>query len=166
MRNAPLGSFARSLRANSDGFGAAIACAIALYVALTLALAVSPTTQQWLMRRFHLGSASFALWAAAQPSPWMYNFENRVLVAPRPLSRAELEAPPDGLRWEQVNHQVARRITFCDGRARELKEPGDHYFYLESRYRDQRVRSAFHVRVSEPPGPSAHPVHLTRMRAP
>lgn len=165
-RAAPLQRFLRSARDSRDFFALGIASLLAAYMLLSLALALSPSAQLALMQRFHLRSESFALWAAAQPSAWMYNFENRALVSPRPLSAAELEAPPDGLRWEYVNHQVARRMTFFDGRARFLSGTTGQYFYLESRYRNARVRSAYRVIVVDAPGPEARAAHLERMELP
>lgn len=156
----------RALWACGDRAGLALAVALACYALVPIALAVSPSLSVPLMERFHLRSPSFALWWAAQPSPWMYNFENRFLVSERPLSDAELDAPPPGLQWRAANHQPARAFTFADGRARYLREPGARYFYLESRYREHRVRTAYCARVTEPASDEASSVAVTREARP
>ena len=94
----------------------------------------------------------------------MYNFDNRYWVSRRALSRAELDAPPPDVIAQQVNHQSARVITFADARQSVLREPGLHYFYLQSRYRDASVLTEYLVEVE--PGPANAPraayLHLVR----
>lgn len=143
-------SIVRALRDAGDRTGLALLIALACYALVPVALALCPSLSLELMARFHLRTPSFASWLAAQPAPWMYNFENRYLVSDRPLIEAELDQPPLGMRWHAANHQPARAFTFADGRARFLAEPGERYFYLESRYRGYRLRTAYRARVAEP----------------
>jgi hypothetical protein len=135
------------LRQRRDRLGLVLVGMIAGYAALTLALALSPQVAHAMLARFHLRTPSFVGWALTAPQPWMYNFDNRFLVADRPLTAAELAAPPRPLRWEQANHQPARSFSFADGRSRFLARAGEHYFYLDSRYRDARVTTLYVVRT-------------------
>jgi hypothetical protein len=76
----------------------------------------------------------------------MYNFENRARHSDVPLPAAQRDASAEA-SWMRENHQPARTFTFADGRARFLARPGAHYFELETRYRDQVVRSTYVVEV-------------------
>ena len=158
--------FVRSLRQSRDRFAATIALLMCGYGLLMLSIAVLPGTSAWWMRRFHLRSDSFVLWAITQPAPWMYNFENHVLVSERPLSAPELDRPPTPLAWVAVNHQSAHEITFTTRRAKHLRDPGDKYFYLKSRYRDVRVRSAYRVVVLDEVSPMARPAEVISLELP
>lgn len=142
---APL-SFVRSARRERDRLALVLAVLIAIHAACVAAIGISPQAAAFFMRRFQLRSESFAAWAATSATPWMYNFENRARHSDVPLSAAQLAASADA-DWMRENHQPARTFTFADGRARFLARPGVHYFYLETRYRDQVVRSAYSVDV-------------------
>jgi hypothetical protein len=155
---APFLAFVRSARRERDWLALAFAALVAAHALCVVAIAASPAAARFFMRRFHLRSESFAAWALTAATPWMYNFENRVLVGGAPLSPAQLLSSASA--WQRVNHQPARVITFADGRARFLARPGAHYFYLETRYRDQVVRTAYVVEV---PAPVAAP-QPARMR--
>jgi hypothetical protein len=135
---------------------------LAYYVAVAT-LGCLPWTAAFWMGRFQLQTESFALWALAQPAPWMYNFENSTLVSDRVLTRAELLHPPQGLRWRAINHQSARVFTFAEGRAKHLREPGERYFYLRARYRGVERVSGYRIRVTGEPrlgSPAAEVVAL------
>lgn len=153
---APL-AFVRSARRERDRLALALAVLIAIHAACVAAIGLSPQAAAFFMRRFHLRSESFAAWAATAATPWMYNFENRALHSEAPLSADQLAARPE-TDWLRENHQPARTFTFADGRARFLARPGPHYFYLETRYRDQVVRSAYAVDV--PTDVSASPARV------
>src|SRR4051812_13991919 len=104
----------RTLRGERDWLGFALVALIALQVFVVAGIAVSPQVARWCMGRFHLRPASFGAWASFQLSPWMYNFENQVLVSERPLRRQELAAT--GAPFWFINHQSARVFTFADHR--------------------------------------------------
>jgi len=124
-------------------------CALLLVYALVpLAVAVDPRVARLFMERFHLRTESFALWALTQPVPWMYNFESRALITPRPLSEEELAAP-EGMRWYAVNHQPTSVMTFVENRAAAYPA-GTSLVYLETRYRDQQIRSLYMLTVASP----------------
>jgi hypothetical protein len=151
---APL-SFVRSAVRERDRLALAFALLIGVHGACVAAIGLSPDVAGFFMRRFHLRTQSFAAWAATAAMPWMYNFENRARVSDVPLSAQQLDA---GV-WLQENHQPARTFTFADGRARFLVRPGVHYFYLETRYREQVVRTAYALDV-----PVDAPVNSARVQ--
>jgi hypothetical protein len=143
-----LSNFVRALHDERDRPGQLLLVLIALHVLGALALGVSPTAARWFMRRFQLHTESFPAWALYAAGPWMYNFENEVLVSPAPLSAAALASPPPPLAWWYINHQPARVITFGDHRPALFRMPGEHYVYLRSRYRQAEVLTGLHLRVS------------------
>jgi hypothetical protein len=130
--------------------------AVAIWIA---ALPLSSTVQESYLRRFHLASPNFAVWAIQQPVPAMYNFENRVWASPMPATFDELYAmqpdPTDSqstnaveqvekIETDSVNHFPTRAFTFGDSRS-FLKQNPSWYFYLRSRYRDLEIRSGFQI---------------------
>ena len=153
----PLRAFVRDTRRAHDRASVVLAAVMVLYALVPLSLLAAPQLALPLMARFHLRTESFAAWALLQPSPWMYNFENYYLVSDEPLTRDELEAPSTGLRWQAINHQNARVITFADMRAKLLQSSGKRYYYLSSRYREYHLLTAYRVSVFDAPGPHARP---------
>ncbi|MEY4510568.1 MAG: hypothetical protein RLZZ450_2690 [Pseudomonadota bacterium] len=96
------------------------------------------------MERSQLADDHFVRWAIFAPAPFMYNFENRVAVSARPLSSAELEGRAT-TEWLVLNHYPARALTYFELRRRLFARPSRSYVYLESRYREQRVVTRYHV---------------------
>ncbi len=130
---------------------------VALWI---MALPLNRTVQESYLRRFHLASANFAVWAIQQPVPAMYNFENRIWASRTAATAEELDhalcAIPNtrpsvasndlatNVETDPVNHFPTRAFTF--GRTRSfLKQNPSWYYYLRSRYRDLEIRSAFKI---------------------
>ncbi|MET0341664.1 MAG: hypothetical protein ABW252_11735 [Polyangiales bacterium] len=139
-----LAGLVRALRDRRDWVGAALVALVAAHAAVVVATGVSPDVARWCMKRFHLGTSGFAAWASYQLGPWMYNFDNQVLLSPRPLRPDELDAQT---AFFHLNHQSARVFTFADHRGILFATPGDHFIYLRSRYREAEVVSAFRIHV-------------------
>ena len=59
---------------------------IGLVFAWNLALPMSQTLQEAGLKRYHLASSNYFAWAAQQPIPSIYNFENRYWMGQAPLS--------------------------------------------------------------------------------
>lgn len=149
-----------SNRPRRDWGALALGVGFALYAAAGLLPALNPALSPWFIARFHLRTDSFLSWAALQPAGWMYNFENRVLSSPRPLRAGELQQPPDGLVWAPINHQTARAITCYEGRIRYMREAGTRYVYLQGRYRQHQVTTAYRVHVPSALGEGRAPVRV------
>lgn len=148
------------LRSSRDRLGAALTGLLVAYMLVPLALGLVPAAAPTLIARFHLRSPDFATWAVLQPSPWMYNFENRYRISDKPLSATELARGPQGELWPFINHQTARVVTFFDQRANHLATPGNYYLYLWGAYQTTHVLSAYQATVFDPPSASARPVRL------
>lgn len=114
------------------------------YAAYTLAIALSPRIATFAMQRHQLADDHFVRWAVFAPAPFMYNFENRVLVSREPVAVSELERRP-AKDWMVLNHYPARALTYFDLRQRLFARPSRSYVYLESRYREQRVVTGYRV---------------------
>jgi hypothetical protein len=131
-------------RRPADWFACCLFGLCLFYGAYTLSIALSPRVAAFAMRRFQLADDDFLFWAVFAPAPFMYNFDNRVTVSQRPLSRAELvDAGP--AQWLVLNHYPARVLTYFDLRRRAFARPSTSYVYLESRYREQRVVTGYRV---------------------
>ncbi len=70
-----------------------------------MTLPFSRTTQQMLMRKFHLNNSSVGQWCALQVLPSMYNFSNTVRLTEGKL----LVFSEDELLW--MNHYPTRALT-------------------------------------------------------
>lgn len=140
---------ARHLRRHRDLGAVAMLAGCALVAGFLAAMPIHPAAARLSMSRFHLRTEPFALWAALQPVPAMYNFANRYWVSPRPLAARDLSAPPGEVETRMLNHYPPRIFTFGFERLRHVSA-GERWVYLESAYRDLRVRSAYHLRPGPP----------------
>lgn len=138
------GPDARAANDRARWLALGLALLMGAYALGTLALALDARVARFFLARFHLRSESFALWALSAPSPWMYGFENRVLVSATPQTTSSLLAPTAPDRWVTLNHQPARVFTFAPLRFL-FAQPGMKYVYLRSRYRDVALETGYEV---------------------
>ena len=134
-----------------------------------------PAVSQSLMNRFHLRTASFAVWAIQQPIPSMYNLRNTTEVRDLPLDVAHsglidplLLDPLFGLPTVEtnpskpigivggrtINHFPTREITFANSRYNylgKLQNPSqsNRWFIFESTYRGQKLNSVYELSVAD-----------------
>lgn len=134
-------------QAGPDWFYRILVSALAAVAIWLLAMPWVPTIAGCTMRRFHLQSDSFAVWAIQQPIPPMYSFANTAQV--------RTSAPTgdqDGvLENRMINHFPTRMFTFANGRARYLLDDSDKWFVFQSSYRGQQVNSVYRLE-SHPDG--------------
>lgn len=149
-----------------DPIYAAIVAMVMFVVLWLLMTPLVPRVAMETMRRFHLRSSNYAVWAAQFPIPAMYNFANRVRFANLDLSENQKDpsspagntpasntlanstpasTEPTMSPWRYVNHFPTRVITFADGRYRYMRKRQRHRFELESRYRGQTLRSVYEL---------------------
>ncbi|NND97658.1 MAG: hypothetical protein HKN47_10060 [Pirellulaceae bacterium] len=103
-----------------------------------------PSVAMTTMKRFHLRTESFWLWAIQQPVPSMYNFGNTVEIHSIPPGMIDPILP--GERPRYLNHFPLRRLTFADGRYDHLRK-GDHkWFEAKSTYRGQELTTMVHAK--------------------
>jgi len=133
----------RTLRSASPSTG--LRALVSVYAIATLLVAIDPEMARLQLGRFHLRTQSFALWALLAPSPWMYAFENRARLSPRPLTARELDDADSASGWIALNHQTARIMTFAEMR-RTYPAPSTTYVYLAGRYRKETMQTAYVVR--------------------
>lgn len=110
-----------------------------------LALPLSRTVQDCYLRRFHLATPSFPLWAMQQAVPSMYNLENRYWCCTEPVDAEHLWDQKSGAsvaKSNMANHFPTRVITFGDAR-RFIRMNGESNFYIESKYRGRKLRSIY-----------------------
>jgi len=153
----------RRLWRQRDVLGAALLIAVCgCYVHAILLVSSDRYARFWLAHA-HLRTSSFVTWALATPLPWMYSMEHRILVSDRALTWLQLASPPTGLEFRHLNHQPTRVFTFADGRAKHLHAAGTRYVYLDSSYRDQRLRTLYRVDVPTVPRLGAPAARVTRV---
>ena len=110
-----------------------------------------PSIARATMNRFHLRTESFALWAAQQPIPAMYNFANRYEVRQWPAGLTESlhldQATSLGtVESRYINHFPMRTMTFANTRYRFLKAGEDRWLTITSTYRGQELETRYHVK--------------------
>jgi len=116
---------------------------VVLVVLVTIWLLLTPVLPSCslaTMRRFHLGSGSFARWALQFPIPAMYNFANQYQLRSLPPDLVELLAD-EKARAGYLNHFPARVVTFADGRYQHLRDGNDRWVTLRSDYRGHFLES-------------------------
>ena len=126
---------------------------VSLLVVITLWLLLTPLVPaiaSATMRRFHLGSKSFALWAIQFPIPPMYNFANRYEVDSLPPGMVDPILLTSEKRY--INHFPARIVTFADGRYDYLREGSDRWVTIETAYRGQTITTRWHLEAKDPGG--------------
>jgi hypothetical protein len=82
----------------------------------------SATTREHAIRRFHVASPSFPVWAAMGPVPSMYNFENRAQFTNELIGDGPFNEEHKSWFSSQLNHFPARILTFGDSTARYFRE--------------------------------------------
>ena len=122
------------------------------------ALPLSSAVQETFLRRFHLASGDFPLWAIQQTIPSMYNFENKVWISPQQLMQHEIDqldndesriinlsaSDKRNVESSMVNHFPTRMATFAYRRS-VLKRIPNGYFYLRSRYRGKEIKTTYEL---------------------
>ncbi|TWT53201.1 hypothetical protein Pla22_08290 [Rubripirellula amarantea] len=135
------------------GFLAIVALVVVIAVWLLLMPWVKPIIHAT-MNRFHLRSASFAIFAIQFPIPAMYNFANRSDVQDYPPDLVDplmINLDPK-LSGRYCNHFPARTMTFADARFFHLQDGKDRWFTIESTYRGERLTSRFHLKPDSEQG--------------
>ncbi|MCC9599670.1 hypothetical protein LOC67_03780 [Stieleria sp. JC731] len=98
-----------------------------------------PAIARTTMRRFHLNTDSFALWAIQAPVPAMYNFGNQYEISDLP--EGLITPVLDTTRPRYINHFPTRLLTFANGRYSLLHEGRHCYLTIRSSYRGQTLES-------------------------
>jgi hypothetical protein len=132
-----------------------------------------PSISDCLMRRFHLRTGSFVVWAIQQPIPPMYSCRNTTEVRDLPLDIAEsglldplLLDPLFGLPGVEskkspalgviggrtINHFPTREITFANSRYEYFSKDrnanqSNRWFVFESTYRGRLLRSVYELQT-------------------
>lgn len=136
-----------------DRFFQAILGLVLVVVAWLLATPLIPAVARTTMKRFHLQTEHFVVWAVQFPVPSMYNFSNRVRIRNTPPIQDSLLGMDDEFaliigtasEWRMINHFPTRSFTFADGRYFHLRDGQPRWFDLESSYRGQTLSSEFYL---------------------
>ena len=134
----------------------------------TLSVIFSPAMRDMALKRFHLGSDSYALWAAHQTVPSMYNFENRVKFTNKLLGDAPFDPNDDTYIEQTMNHFPARFITFGDRLAPCFLEQPHGTFEMSSTFGDTELVTRWEIQQQsqspDTPATNAVPTPLVIQR--
>lgn len=116
-------------------------CAVSVWLLL---MPFYPAIARVTMKRFHLSTDSFAVWAVQAPVPAMYNFSNRYEI--RDLPEGLITPVLDSTRPRYINHYPTRILTFANGRYSLLNPGQDRWVTLWSSYRGQQLETRVHAK--------------------
>jgi uncharacterized membrane protein YcjF (UPF0283 family) len=138
-----IADFFRGSWAAADWSAIIFCLAIALTTATTVSILFSKTMAVAALKRFHLASESYPIWALHQCAPSMYNFENKVWFA---NSRGPEISPGDrGFYSATVNHFPARHITYGDLRSRQFLDQDLATFKMTSSFQGETLVSVWQI---------------------
>lgn len=130
-------------RSRDPLFGVIVAGMVCVAVWMLL-MPFYPAIARMSLRRFHLSTESFAVWAAQAPIPSMYNFGNQYEI--RDLPEGLITPVLDSTRPRYINHYPTRILTFANGRYALLRKGQDRWTTFWSSYRGQRLETKVHAK--------------------
>ena len=154
-RTLPLADFMRALRRQPDTVAVCLVAAILFFSLFLLVLPVSRTVQIAALRRFQLADWPFAAWAAFQPLPSMYNFENRWDVTFSPKPGAATDEACGQVFHGFINHHIFNRILLMRAQLERCGLPAQVRF--RATYRNTTVESRYQLTA----GPGLHGLIVT-----
>lgn len=145
--------FFAALRRSHDTFALALVALVVTVSGWILAMPMCRPIQTATLERFHLRTPSYWGWAAQQPIPSMYNFENRYwwfagLAPEADRGTSRLFADDHSIETRVVNHFPGRLLTFGDGRYRLLGKGDEGHLVIRSRYRGQELATVWNATAS------------------
>lgn len=146
-------AFIAALCRSHDAFGLSMAVLVVGVSGWILAMPVYRPIQSATLERFHLCTPNYLAWAAQQPIPSMYNFENRywLFAGSAPEGGSGMANPIADDQWVEsrvVNHFPGRLLTFGDSRYRLLGGGESCHLVLRSRYRGNQLATIWNATAS------------------
>jgi hypothetical protein len=141
--NSPLLQAFRSGR--PDRVAWVIYACMSVCAAWIISMNFSESVQMATLRRFHLATENFSLWALQQVSPAMYNFANEGLVQEKQMPMDKLVGishPPAGY----FNHYPVRPLTWA---FRNQIPACGYWGIFRSRFRNLEFRTKYHLTRDE-----------------
>ena len=126
---------------------AAILLGLAILATSIAALSIlfSKQMQVVSLKRFHLASDNYGIWAAHQLVPSMYNFENKIVFSNLADNLDDVDDQDPTLFKDTLNHFPARHITFGDFRKRHFAHHDRATFRMTSTFQNQRLISTWKI---------------------
>ena len=154
----------RSIRFLSASFAARDYAGVGLLLLIlavatwTLSIIFSTATRDMAMKRFHLESDSFPLWAAHQAVPSMYNFENKIQFTNELLGDAPFDPADETYTKQTLNHFPARFVTFGDQLSTRFSQRRQGTFEMSSIYGDRELVTRWQIQQADSSNsPQANP---------
>ncbi len=150
--------FLSATLAEKDRAGLVLLALILATIAWTLSIIFSPTMRDMAMERFHLGSDNFAIWAAHQSVPSMYNFENQIQFSNELLGAAPFDPTDPTYTKRTVNHFPSRFVTFGDRTINCFSKRRQGTFEMRSTFGDIQLVTRWELQ--QPGDPSKEPTDI------
>ncbi len=150
-----------------DFLGLGLLVLILAVCAWTLSISFSPAMRDMALKRFHLGSDNFPLWAAHQTVPAMYNFENRIQFTNELLGDAPFDLEDKTYVKHTLNHFPARFITFGDRLSPCFSQRRQGTFEMSSTFGDTELVTRWEIQQpdsSNSPNANAAPAPMVVKR--
>ena len=128
-----------------DWAASLLGLAILVTAVAALLILVSKPMQVAALKRFHLASDHYGLWAVHQFVPSMYNFENKIVFSNLQTDFDDIDAQDLTLIKTTLNHFPARHVTFGDFRKKHFGEHDQATFQMMSTFRNQRLVSTWKI---------------------
>ena len=111
----------------------------------TLSILFSKQMQVAALKRFHLASDNYGVWAIHQFVPSMYNFENKIVFSNLATNLDDVDEQDATLITDTLNHFPARHVTFGDFRKQQFGERDHATFRMVSSFQNQRLISTWQI---------------------
>ena len=144
-------TFIRDCIRQRDWAASLLGLAIFATSLVALSILVSKQMQVASLKRFHLASDNYGIWAAHQFVPSMYNFENKIVFSnlatdPDDLDNLDdLDDQDPKLFKATLNHFPARHITFGHFRKQQFGKHDQAMFRMQSTFQTQRLVSTWKI---------------------
>ncbi len=138
-------TFLKDCTRQRDWSAALLGLVVLATAATALSILFSNQMKVASLKRFHLGTDSYNVWAAHQLVPSMYNFDNKVSFSNFSYDLAVVDPYDHTFVTETINHFPARRITFGNHRRKQFGEIERGTFRMSSSYRGQQLISTWKI---------------------
>jgi hypothetical protein len=138
--------FFHDIRSAKDFSGLTLSVAITASALVTISILFSQAMTDAALKRFHLASDSYPVWALQQCVPRMYNFENKIWFAASIKDLTAAEGKSDGMYEATLNHFPARHITYGDLRTRQFRQSDSAIFKMKSSFRGRHLTSIWEIK--------------------
>ena len=119
--------------------------AVLITAVAALSILFSKPMQIASLKRFHLASDNYGIWAIHQFVPSMYNFENKIAFSNQAENLDDVDDQDPTLITQTLNHFPAQHVTFGNYRKQHFADYNQGTFRMVSTFRNQRLVSTWKI---------------------